>query len=363
MAKKFICAILTQKILLGYNITYFYIRGNIMTELSFENSLRKGLGRSVMALNNPDNLVRYKEIVLDCCLKSISYYTEIEKSRGNFIYTLVKKFEDDKYFLKPVINAYKKLAVGEGLSDGTKQQMTDFLWCFSNDNNIESYNAIKDKFLEIKYYLCTPYVDKNILRDFEMMCFSFIENDGFGGYMRAIQAVDTICIANASLSHSDFDHILRAGCNTYQHRRILKEVSLYASRKMYMYFYRLFQMRGVTEDKNTTRTSLDLLPDLDEVRQTVALIMQYEQPCDDKRLFAVCKKIISLHEIKHKKRVPKDLLLFVYENSPSSSLRARAVHFMGKKKMITPEIAEECLNDCDDYIRSYVKQYQRHRLK
>lgn len=334
-----------------------------MTTVSFENSLRKGLGRCVTALNSPESLIRYKETVLDCCLKSISGYTELEKSRGAFLYTVVKKFEDDNYFLKPAIKFYETLEVSADISDGKLKQTTDFLWCFSNEKNIDAYTALKDKFSAIKLFLCTPRIDINVLQAFEMMCFGFIENDGFSGYLRAIQAVDAICMANTDLTHKDFENILRAGCNKYQHKRILKEVSLYASRKMHMYFYRLFQIHGdFEEEKKRTRHFMKLLPDLDEVRLSVVKIIQQNQQANEKQVFDVCKKIIELHEIQSEKRIPKDLLLFVYENSPSAYLRSRAVHFMGKKRMITPEIAEECLYDCDDYIRSYVKQYQRHRL-
>lgn len=334
-----------------------------MTELSFENSLRKGLGRCVTALNTQEGLIRYKDIVLDCCLKSISGYTEVEKSRGAFLYTVVKKFEDDNYFLKPVIDAYRSLEVNAGISDGKMQQITDFLWCFSHENNNDAYTALEDKLLEIKLFLSTPCIDVDVLQAFEMMCFSFINNDGFGGYMRAIQAVDAVCIANTALTHKDFEDILRAGCNTYQHKRILKEVSLYASRKMHMYFYRAFQMRGDwMQEKTTPRRSVRIFPDLDEVRLSVVKILQQDQQSNEKHVYTVCQKIIALHEVQGEKRVPKELLLFVYENSPSAYLRSRAVHFMGKKKMITSEIAEECLYDCDDYIRNYVKQYQRHKL-
>lgn len=333
-----------------------------MTELNFVNSLRKGLGRCVLALNTPESLLRYKKIVLNCCLRSISRYTDIEKSRGAFLYTVVKKFKDDDYFLDPVIAAYKKLEVGDGLSDVIMLQMTDFLWCFSNENNNKAYETLKNKYLEIKSILCTSSPDINVIKVFEMMSHSFIENDGFGGYMRAIQAVDSICMANMEFTHKDFEDILRAGCNTYQHRRILKEVSLYASRKMHMYFYRFFQMREIPETKAPARRSIKVLPDLNEVCLSVTEIIQQDRQSDEEYILDVCKKIITLHEVKYEKRIPKDLLIFVYENSPSAFFRARAVHFMGKKKMITPELAKECLYDCDDYIRKYIKQYHNHIL-
>lgn len=333
-----------------------------MTVLEFENFLRKGIGRCALALNDKDSLLRYKETVLECCLKSVSRYTDVEKSRGAFLYMLVKKFGEDDFFLNPAIEAYKEVEAGEGLSDGSLLQITDFLWCFSKENNNNAYDALKEKLLTYKEKLCNPQPDESTVSAFKMICFSFIEHDGFGGYIRAIQSIDDICIKNADFSHKDFENILRAKCDTYQHRRILKEVSLNASRKMHMYFYRLFRLRVDCEIKPQQKPSAKLFPNLDEVRLSVTQIIQQERQSEEKLVLDVCEKIIALHEIKCEKHVPKDFLLFVYENSPCAYLRARAVHFMGKKKMITPELAEECLYDCDDYIRSYIKQYQRHRL-
>ena len=79
-----------------------------MKGTEFEKALYKGLGRCVIELDSPDNLKAHKEIVLDCCTKNISSYFPSEKSRGEFLYQLVKKFGDDEYFLRPVISVYMK---------------------------------------------------------------------------------------------------------------------------------------------------------------------------------------------------------------------------------------------------------------
>ena len=80
-----------------------------MTEIEFEIALRKGLGRCVLALNNKADLNRYKKVLLKCCTHNISEYIDLEKSRGEFLYRLVKKYEQDNYFVEQVVSAYKKI--------------------------------------------------------------------------------------------------------------------------------------------------------------------------------------------------------------------------------------------------------------
>lgn len=339
-----------------------------MTELYFENALRKGLGRCAVVLEKQDGAVLYKKKLLECCLKSISSFTQIENSRGEYLYTLVKKINDDQYFLQPIITEYKKEKAKDLLYDGKLEQMTDFLWCFSKENNVDAYDALTKKFADT----CIALYEKNeeeYKKAFIKISLSFIKNEGFGGYIRSIRMVDNICIANKFYSFEDFEEVLHAGIYKYQRKRILKEVSLYAGRKIYNYFYILFRKANEKEEKETAKRPVILNFKSSDIEETYCLINNIKEQGientiynNDMHMYNLCKKIISLHEIKLNRRVPKELLLFVYENSPCYTLRARAIHFMGKKKMITKEIAKESLNDCDPYIRNYIKQYHKDKL-
>lgn len=59
---------------------------------------------------------------------------------------------------------------------------------------------------------------------------------------------------------------------------------------------------------------------------------------------------------KHGVKLPKEFYLFIYERSLCSCCRANAVKYMGRHRLLTPEIAEECKYDSNDEIAAYVRK-------
>ena len=197
---------------------------------------------------------------------------------------------------------------------------------------------------------------------FEYMSLKFIESEGFGGFIRAVLAIDKICKENELFAFADFCTILDIGEKAFRHKKVLQEVLLYAGRKMYNYFYIFFKTQQQTKTELQAEKILATSLDISKICSEAMLIMQKGEKAKEAEIFEICKKIIALHQEKQKKRVPKDLLLFVYENSPSSELRWQAVRIMGKKRMITPDIAREAIYDCNKNIVRYIKQYHIHLL-
>lgn len=334
-----------------------------MNSTEFEKALYKGLGRCVNELELPDKLEVHKKTVLDCCTKNISSYIPLEKSRGEFLYQLVKKFGDDKYFLRPVISLYVKELPRCESTYKLLIQMTDFLWLFEKENDIAVYDVLLNKYTSVKKELCISKENFFIKDFFEIMSLKFIESEGFEGYIRVIRAIDFICKENSDFVLDDFCAVLDVGKKRFRAKKILQEAYLYTSRKMYNYFYISFRKtsRAVSE-YIYKEEQIELGFDVDEVCLEVVQTLQQGEKVREEQIYKLCKKILALHEVKQKKRIPKELLFFVYENSPSSNLRMRAVSFMGKKRIITKEIAEEAVNDCEDKTRRYIKQYHAHLL-
>ena len=333
-----------------------------MTDTEFEKALHKGLGRCVVELASLENIEAHKNTVLDCCTKNISSYIPFEKSRGEFLYKLVKKYNDNELFLQPVISKYTEEEPDSESSYKLLVQMTDFLWAFSNEDNSFAYAVLMDKYLMIKEVLC-KVKDKTFFKDFfEYMSLKFIESEGFGGFIRAVLAIDKICKVNEIFEFADFCTILDIGEKEFRRKKILQEVFLYAGRKMYNYFYISFKTQQQTTTELQAEKDLATPLDISKICSEAMRIMQKGEKAKETEIFEICKKIIALHQEKQKKRVPKELILFVYENSPSSELRWQAMRIMGKKRMITPEIAEEAIYDCNENIVRYIKQYHTHLL-
>lgn len=55
------------------------------------------------------------------------------------------------------------------------------------------------------------------------------------------------------------------------------------------------------------------------------------------------------------KNPPKELLMYMYRNTWCSFCRESVVREMGRRRMLTAEVLEECLWDCNEEIREYVE--------
>lgn len=332
-----------------------------MKKAVFQKAMENGMGRCVLELDTPQGLKSFKEIVRDGCLRNVTEVAQIDESRGEFLYTLVKKFKDDEYFLEPVL----KLYINTKNSDkGLFRQMTDFLWCFVNEGKIEIYDVLFGKLSELKKLICSTEGADNSLELFRIACWAFIEYDDFKGYVSAIRAIDEICL-ETSFENADFDDILFSCSDKFLHRRILKELHLYTSRKMFNHFYRILRQPQYNSPKvfSVPRKSEMAIPDVEDVYNHAMKLSEMKEGADLESVLFVCKQILLLHNELQTKRVPKELLLFAYENSPSAVVRSQVLLLLGKKKMITPEIAAECMHDCYKRTRSYINQYYKGLLE
>lgn len=334
-----------------------------MTEIEFEKALRKGLGRCVLALNNKADLNKYKKVLLKCCTHNISEYVDLEKSRGEFLYRLVKKYEQDDFFVEPVVPIYKNIDRLTKVKYKLFAQMTDFLWCFAKEKNTVAREALDEKFPTIIDSLCD--CQKSVLETknaFELMGHKIIENDGFPGFVKVMFAVDDICQCNEAFSFDDFAEVLEVGRMKFRISMILDELSSRTSRKMYNYFYISYRKRTGFLNKPTTQGGRgNFCQTRDNYNATDFVPM--EDLTIDPDVFATCRRLVSIHEEEKKSKAPKELLMFLYENSPSSYMRARVVEYLGKKKLITKELATECLHDCNEDIVKYIRQHHNYLFK
>ena len=63
-----------------------------------------------------------------------------------------------------------------------------------------------------------------------------------------------------------------------------------------------------------------------------------------------------LKMLDHGKKAPAELLLHIYETTYCSNCRQEALEQMGKRRMLTEEILEECLYDSLDKVRTYARR-------
>ena len=69
--------------------------------------------------------------------------------------------------------------------------------------------------------------------------------------------------------------------------------------------------------------------------------------------------VLDLFEPGRTKQPPKALLPFLYENTLCSVCREPIVKEMGRRRMLTKEMLDECVWDCNDEIRAYARKKQK----
>ena len=78
-----------------------------MTERAFSKNLRRGLGNAIIELNENPDRARYHDIVLRYCLRDIAYDTQVEGTKGYYLYTAIKTFDNPELFLNKIAEKFE----------------------------------------------------------------------------------------------------------------------------------------------------------------------------------------------------------------------------------------------------------------
>ena len=60
-----------------------------MNEKAFSLALRRGLGGAIVELKNAEDKSAYREAVLRCCLRDITFDWQVEGSKGEYLYDAI----------------------------------------------------------------------------------------------------------------------------------------------------------------------------------------------------------------------------------------------------------------------------------
>lgn len=116
-----------------------------MTEKEFLHQLRRGIGSAIIELKQNDNREKYKEIVYRCCLKDIGYDTQVEGTKGYYLYTALSALGSEDEFLEVITKAYM-----ERLPHRLMQQLTDILLSYVQDGSSKAATVLRDKYGQLK---------------------------------------------------------------------------------------------------------------------------------------------------------------------------------------------------------------------
>jgi hypothetical protein len=115
-----------------------------ITQKEFSQALRRGLGSAIIALQNCEDKVAYRDIVLRCCLRDISYDRQTEGTKGRYLYSAICALGGRSYFEQAIIEKFLPRC-----EDNLFCQLMDILSCYAKDGSSLSKDALHAKY---KYF-------------------------------------------------------------------------------------------------------------------------------------------------------------------------------------------------------------------
>ena len=117
-----------------------------MNKKDFKTCMQQGRGGCVLALKSEKNIEKYKDIVLWGCLHNLSYDTQCEGTRAEYVYHLTTFFCDEAYFVVPIIKAFTSLA---NEKDDLFQHFSTLLSLFVKSGNEDAKQALLQKYEQL----------------------------------------------------------------------------------------------------------------------------------------------------------------------------------------------------------------------
>jgi len=111
----------------------------------FTRDFRRGLGSAIIELKDNHEKSEYRAVVMRSCLKDLAYDTQVEGTKGYYLYTAIKTFDNYEDFLNRIAEKFSKKLYWR-----LSEQLYDTLSYFSNDGYILADEAIEKKYLDLK---------------------------------------------------------------------------------------------------------------------------------------------------------------------------------------------------------------------
>lgn len=176
-----------------------------MNKKEFKKSMQQGLGRCVITLQSSNSIEKYKDVVLWGCLHNLSYDTQCEGTRADYIYQLTTYFQDDDYFLMPVIEAFQKLPYRY---DWLFSHFCGLLRNFAENGSDVAKDALQTKYNSLLSALLRKrrFSRYDFERDnFERICLEMFSTDGIEGLLKIAADMGCLFKENPHYTGDDFD--------------------------------------------------------------------------------------------------------------------------------------------------------------
>ena len=145
-----------------------------MNKKDFKLCMQQGRGLCHLVLKSEKDIAKYKDIVLWGCLHNLSYDTQCEGVRAEYVYDLTTYFGDENYFLTPIIKAFESLPQRR---DWLFEHFSEQLSLFAKNGNERAKEALERKYDQLFSVLLNKrrFCNYDFERDnFERLCVALL---------------------------------------------------------------------------------------------------------------------------------------------------------------------------------------------
>lgn len=167
--------------------------------------MQRGLGRCVSELAACKDKEPYRQTVLWGCLHNPSFDTQCEGTRAEYLYELASLYEDDEYFLAPVLEKFDRLPANSGWDHS---HFCDLLCCFAESGHDSVRLALHKKYDEIYARLLTKRNGKSYDFDrdnFESVGIAIVSLEGKDAFLKIAADMGNLFLRNKRYDGFDFE--------------------------------------------------------------------------------------------------------------------------------------------------------------
>jgi hypothetical protein len=191
-----------------------------MTKSEFKKAMLRGLGRCIIELDENNDIEKYRDIVLWGCLHNLSYDTQCEGTRSEYMYVLQSKFEDT-FFEDKIIDKFSCLRTKNSwLFD----HYANMLYCFALDGSNKSHKALYTKYNKMyDVIISSKQYSKSyeLYIQFEWLCIWLVYLDGMSEFKKIVSDIGRVYRENPNfLEHFTFDWFYAASKSNCGEKRI-----------------------------------------------------------------------------------------------------------------------------------------------
>ena len=295
-----------------------------MNKKDFKTCMQQGRGGCVLALKSEKNIEKYKDIVLWGCLHNLSYDTQCEGVRAEYVYHLTTFFCDEAYFVVPIIKAFTSLA---NEKDDLFQHLSALLSLFAESGNEDALLALQQKYDALFSVLLNKrsFEAYDFERDdFERICVSLLHQCKENINLKVIGDLGRLFRENPHYDCDYFDwfcfclkkRLGKDGLEVFLNDHSQKSENIKCFYESYL------QLKKATGNKRPT-TNLAKAPSVEEIKNEIASTgriapisrVRFSRHADEKMRKELAEEIVAEVELDKKAEL---LSLFYGNNFPLS---------------------------------------------